>query len=46
MLELLNKSKKTCKFNDNIIIYETYAPDEYDRRTQKLVNSGVISKSV
>jgi predicted GNAT family acetyltransferase len=31
MSELLNKPKKTCKFNDNIIIYETYAPDEYDR---------------
>lgn len=25
------KPKRKCTFNENIIIYETYAPDEYDR---------------
>jgi hypothetical protein len=33
MSELLNKTKKRCTFNETIIIYETYAPDEYDRHS-------------
>ena len=27
----IGKPKRKCTFNENIIIYETYAPDEYDR---------------
>lgn len=27
----VGKPKRKCTFNENIIIYETYAPDEYDR---------------